>query len=780
MRIRFLLVTAAGMLGLAAPGALAQAQACTGLCLQQVSCPAGQTTSITGVVYAPNGADPLPNVLVYIPNAPVPAFTPGVSCPVPGTPPLGSPLIGTSTAVDGSFTLTNVPVGTNIPLVIQTGRWRRQLVIPATTACANTAFSTRMPKNQSEGDIPKFAVATGSADEVECVLRKVGIDDAEFTNPGGAGRINLFSGSGSAGARIDPTTPSQRVLMDDLPTLNSYDVLMLPCQGNAFTQSQTSLSNFIQFANAGGRVYSSHFSYVWMYQNPPFSNVAKWDVNQRTLPDGIATVDTSFGEGATLQQWLQLVGASTTPGQIAISTLKHDQDGVVPPTQSWLALNDPADGNPVMQFVFDTPVGATTNQCGRVLFNEYHVESRVTSPTNVAFPAECTSGAMTPQEKLLEYSLFELTDDGGTATLTPLTQDFGSEAVGFTSAAQTFTWTNNSTFPTSISKLSTTGDFSIASNNCVSVPAGSGCQINVVFTPTVLGARTGTLTVGSSGSPLVATLTGNGTPDLSVSVTGVNFGNVDVGTTAAKTLTATNNASAALTFPQLATTGDFAQSSTCGTSLAAHASCTITITFTVATTGPLAGSLTVSSGTPASFGLPVPLTGNGVDFSIAANPASGTVIAGQSVPVNTVLAPIAGFSATVALNCSTTAPASTCVPLATSLVPAGGGTAVTITTTAKYAILGYGGLGMGNWALALIATASAGLLWMRRRGAAGLLQSGLLVLLLTSGACSLSGCSGKAPAANTQYTTPGTYTYTLTATDGVLTHTATFTLAVTE
>src|SRR5882757_6711979 len=96
--------------------------ACTGLCQQQVSCPAGQTTSITGVVYAPNGTDPLPNVTVYIPNAPVSAFTPGVSCPVVGQAPSGSPLVGTTTGVDGSFTLVNVPVGSNIPLVIQAGR----------------------------------------------------------------------------------------------------------------------------------------------------------------------------------------------------------------------------------------------------------------------------------------------------------------------------------------------------------------------------------------------------------------------------------------------------------------------------------------------------------------------------------------------------------------------------------------------------------------------------------------------------------------------------------
>ena len=54
---------------------------CTGLCQQQVSCPAGKTTSLSGTVYAPNGTDPLPNVTVYIPNAPVDAFPAGVELP---------------------------------------------------------------------------------------------------------------------------------------------------------------------------------------------------------------------------------------------------------------------------------------------------------------------------------------------------------------------------------------------------------------------------------------------------------------------------------------------------------------------------------------------------------------------------------------------------------------------------------------------------------------------------------------------------------------------------
>jgi len=295
-------------------GASASGQSCVGLACQQQTCSGNATTSITGTVYAPNGTDPLPNVTVYIPNDVVPAFTPGVSCPVVGAPEPGSPLVGAITDVHGNFTLIDVPVGSNILLVIVSGRWRRQLVIPSITACVGNPMPPTfavMPQNQAQGDIPKIAIATGAVDQVECILRKVGINDSEFTDPNGSGRINLYTGSGGPGSALDAATPNQAALMENASTLNQYDVLMLPCQGTpsnnvvAGALGTQELANFVAFANAGGRVYSSHYSYAWMFQNPPFNSVVNWTVNLGTYPDGLATVDTSFSAGQTLATWLQ-------------------------------------------------------------------------------------------------------------------------------------------------------------------------------------------------------------------------------------------------------------------------------------------------------------------------------------------------------------------------------------------------------------------------------------------------------------------------------------------
>jgi hypothetical protein len=763
----------------------------TGLCLEQVACTGGATTSITGTVYAPNGTDPLPNVTVYIPNAPVDAFTPGVSCPIVGAPPSGSPLVGTVSGTDGGFELDNVPVGSDIPLVIVSGRWRRQLDILGTNACTNNPLPASfavMPQNQSQGDIPKIAIATGAVDQVECVLRKVGISDSEFTDPSKSGRINFYTGSGGPGAVIDAATPNSSTLMENASTLDSYDVLMLPCQGTpngnvvAGALGAQELANFIQFANSGGRIYTSHYSYVWMYQNPPFDGVANWDVGQGDPPNGDATVNTTFTGGETLSNWLQDVGASSGPGQMAIETLRKDTNGVIAPTQSWLTLDGTSD---VMQFVFDTPIaapGTTINQCGRVLFNEYHVENDITDSPAYSFPSECTPGAMTPQEKLLEYMLFELTDEGGQPSLAPTSQDFGTEPISYSSAPQTFTWTNNSSFISQVTSATASGDFSVTGNTCSSVAGGASCQITVVFTPSLLGAETGTLTVVSAGNALTASLTGTGVPGFTISGTSLAYGNLDVGRSAAQLLTVTNIAPSTLPLPPFVITGEYAvNTAACGTSIASLSSCQITVTFNPTTTGPLSGTLGVSSTSLLYSGLAVTLSGNGVDFSIGLNPTSGTVVAGDAVGSTATLTPIAGFSAPVTLSCNVAAALATSCGLTTVSVTPNEVVSqpVSISTTAQYPLVGYGGFGGPGW-LWLVALASGGILWKRRRSAGHLLRSGLLAVALAAIGLSISGCTGKLPTPNQPFTEPGNYTITVTATDGFLVHTATYSLTVTH
>ena len=327
----------------------------------------------------------------------------------------GSPLVSAVTATDGTFTLTNMPVGTNIPLVIQIGKWRRQVVIPTVTACTNTAVPaalSHLPTSHAQGDIPKIAIVTGASDAIECVLQKVGIAQSEFTDPSGSGRVNFYQGDGSSsstGAEIDSSTPTEATLEASQSAMNAYDAVMFGCQGGAYTESNTALGYLANFANAGGRVFATHYEYVWLNTNAGFQSTVDWAVGgPDPTPDpgtGVINQNQSFPKGIQLASWLTDVGASSTPGEITISTLRNDQTGAISPTASWMT-----DGSDIMQFTFNTPVGvASDQQCGRVLFNEYHVEDTSgTTTKGMKFPAECSTGAMTAQEKLLEYSLFDL------------------------------------------------------------------------------------------------------------------------------------------------------------------------------------------------------------------------------------------------------------------------------------------------------------------------------------------------------------------------------------
>jgi sugar lactone lactonase YvrE len=437
------------------PGRAALAQSCTGTgtggC-QQVSCPNGGTTSVSGTVYTPNPTvgefDPLPNILVYIPTTALTPFTDGVSTtdPIvddPATLVSGSPLVQTTTAANGTFTITNVPPGSGIPMVIQAGRWRREFIIPTVASCANTALATvtqggpsnlsgygestslRFAQTQGEGDIPKMALVTGHADALECSLRKVGIADTEFTDytvdvsSGGSspGRVNLFQGAGDSGASSPTTTHTEDTLVGSSSSafsgslLGSYNVLMLPCQGDSTDYTTADgRANAIAFTGAGGRIFATHHSAFYLNQNASIDAAANW-TSDSSLTSGNATINTAFSSGNTLAQWLQDLGITTNLGQVAMTSLFHDQTGVNSPTQSWATLNSaPAD---VLQLSFYTPVGAATaDQYGRVMYNEYHVDTSSAGSSTV-FPAECTGAlaknqAMTPQEHMLEYSLFDL------------------------------------------------------------------------------------------------------------------------------------------------------------------------------------------------------------------------------------------------------------------------------------------------------------------------------------------------------------------------------------
>ncbi|MBV9948030.1 MAG: hypothetical protein JOZ69_14340 [Myxococcales bacterium] len=439
------------------PGVCGNKTPCNNLCQSQARCDGGTTTSITGKVLAGVSAwtglapDPVPNVLVYVPNSPVQPFTPGASCRQCGADVSGSPLVSTYTNFDGTFTLANVPAGANVPLVIQLGRWRRQFTVPTTPACATTPVGNlNLPRNQSEGDIPLTAISTGNVDPLECVLLKMGIDQAEFTPDSGTGRIHLYgggallrNGNGTAcvpsgvnqcvgpGATAGPGTRQEPALLDGTnATATNYDQIMLPCWGSPITKTAAELANLIAYADAGGHFFATHYSYSWLVGNGEMNNVATWNPNRTNPGNATWTLNVSpvvppsppAPFTGTFVKWLNLTASLTNSGatvpanpQVAIVNARHDADGVANGSVDWIdgvdQLAPPMGhaGEPLVEhFTFNTPVGAAS-QCGHAIFSDFHVAgiANGVATNGQVFPNECTRD-FTPQEKILEFMIWDL------------------------------------------------------------------------------------------------------------------------------------------------------------------------------------------------------------------------------------------------------------------------------------------------------------------------------------------------------------------------------------
>jgi hypothetical protein len=99
------------------------------------------------------------------------------------------------------------------------------------------------------------------------------------------------------------------------------------------------------------------------------------------------------------------------------------------------------------------------------------------------------------------------------ATLTPASAVYAQQNVGTTSAAKTFTLTNNQPVDLTGIAISTTGHFAVSATTCeASLNAKAKCTISVTFSPTETGTQTGQLIVQDSASnnPQTSNLTGTG------------------------------------------------------------------------------------------------------------------------------------------------------------------------------------------------------------------------------------------------------------------------------
>jgi hypothetical protein len=190
------------------------------------------------------------------------------------------------------------------------------------------------------------------------------------------------------------------------------------------------------YLNAGGRAFASHYHYAWFAGSlegdttvppPPVdwgSNLDEWNTGLLggTLNGYAQVVETltgtgkPFPKGQELAQWLQIVGALGIEGAPAGDIPISDETQNAGPTskaQAWLTDNGTTD-----YLSFDTPVdapvpsdGGSPNYCGRAVFAGVHVnadQSAASAGDMNPPPSGCVPGQLSPQEKALEFMLFDL------------------------------------------------------------------------------------------------------------------------------------------------------------------------------------------------------------------------------------------------------------------------------------------------------------------------------------------------------------------------------------
>ncbi|HXW90815.1 MAG TPA: choice-of-anchor D domain-containing protein [Terriglobales bacterium] len=273
---------------------------------------------------------------------------------------------------------------------------------------------------------------------------------------------------------------------------------------------------------------------------------------------------------------------------------------------------------------------AETTTCGSSLGTR---SSCTISITFVPIAVGATTGSVVITDNATSGTTQTITLSGtgtGELTVSPTSGRFGTTGEGATSTADTFTLTNNSATAVPVTIASSSPEF-IESDNCDGdVAASSTCTISVTFDPTATGTQTGSITVtySGAGSPLTISLTGNGSIPLTLTPTRYNFGPVGIdATSTAESFTLTNRSTAAQAVT-ISTAAPFAESNTCGTSVAASSTCTISTTFDPTAAGVATGSLTVSYGTGST--LTSTLSGNGVT-PVIVNPSSITFSSNVSV-----------------------------------------------------------------------------------------------------------------------------------------------------
>lgn len=388
----------------------------------------GCATTISGTARDPSGTLPLYNVVAYVPSEPLGPIARGAACETCSGDFSGRPIAAAVSDATGAFKMdiTKVPTRTNIRLVMQAGKWRREVTIPSATDCVDTpldAEMTRLPRNRAEGNLPHVAVMRGGSDALECLFTKIGVAPEEFSPGGAGGSVELFfsnlaNATPETGQMTTGALPPIDTLFSNYEAMRDFDMILMSCEGGDERYDPPELThraNLHRYANEGGRLFGGHYHNSIIsnaeveLDDPatyPFPNVIQFASGRGDITPTLFTADvnTSFDKGKALADWLMTVGGSTTYGQIPIQDSERTVTGMVHPTAvSW--INTTASGGAALYYGFPTPVDGPA--CGRMVFTDVHLSSGSGDSGKGVFPTSC-SAELSPQQLALAFLIFDL------------------------------------------------------------------------------------------------------------------------------------------------------------------------------------------------------------------------------------------------------------------------------------------------------------------------------------------------------------------------------------
>jgi hypothetical protein len=413
-----------------APHVPADLAGCTGRGCAIPACAGRDDTVITGTVFAPNGVDPVPNASVYIPlDEPLP-YSGGVACDLCGT--VAGALTTTVTRADGLFRLTGVPAGQNIPLVVELGRFRRVVRMNVTECTTNLVpkdpnlFGLRLPGKDADlspdDHVPHIAVASGDFDQIECVLKRMGIS-----------QIDLYDDR-EPGTSLPATLGKFGDLIADRAKLKSYNLVVINCTKAHFETLLTPavLANLEDYVASGGRLFATDWAYDFIHQVPefaPYLCFVPGGVNGPSPATACGGAPGLKGEAhsndkwntaasikdPTMKSWLSVFPNTIVNGLVPVAfnfvVINRVGDANKFPTTIW-ADGDATDPASLPQFSKGTrPLTVTFDykQCGRVHYSTYNTEPNA-APNDVPmsrYPMCDNRTTFNAQERLLEYLIFE-------------------------------------------------------------------------------------------------------------------------------------------------------------------------------------------------------------------------------------------------------------------------------------------------------------------------------------------------------------------------------------